>query len=144
MAWSSGSSPFTLSLSFLILKMGLMRTGINIKGLYTQQGQGHFPMCKMRSSLMIPGSGRSRGGGHGNPLQYSCLENPMDRGAWRAAVYEVAKSRIQLKWLSKHPYKGPSSGLKHIFARSFRPPPSNPQQQVSPLPSAPSIFGLNA
>ena len=32
----------------------------------------------------IPGSGRSHGGGHGNPLQYSCLENPMDRGAWRA------------------------------------------------------------
>ena len=34
----------------------------------------------------IPGSGRSPGGGHGNPLQYSCLENPMDRGAWRATV----------------------------------------------------------
>ena len=40
----------------------------------------------------IPGSGRSSGGGHGNPLQYSCLENPMDRGAWRAAVHRVAKS----------------------------------------------------
>ena len=36
----------------------------------------------------IPGSGRSLGGGHGNPLQYSCLENSMDRGAWRAAVHE--------------------------------------------------------
>ena len=36
-------------------------------------------------------SGRSRGGGHGNPLQYSCLENPMDRGAWRATVHRVAK-----------------------------------------------------
>ena len=34
-----------------------------------------------------PGLGRSPGGGHGNPLQYSCLENPMDRGTWRAAVY---------------------------------------------------------
>ena len=39
-----------------------------------------------------PESGRSPGGGYGNPLQYSCLENPMDRGAWRAAVHEVAKS----------------------------------------------------
>ena len=38
-----------------------------------------------------PGSGRSPGGGHGNPLQYSCLENPMDRGAWRAAVHGVGK-----------------------------------------------------
>ena len=38
-----------------------------------------------------PGLGRSPGGGHGNPLQYSCLENPMDRGAWRAAVPGVSK-----------------------------------------------------
>ena len=41
----------------------------------------------------IPGSGRSPGEGNGNPLQYYCLENPMDRGAWYATVYEVAKSR---------------------------------------------------
>ena len=40
----------------------------------------------------IPGSGRSPGGGNGNPLQYSCLENPMDRGAWWAAVHGVAES----------------------------------------------------
>ena len=46
---------------------------------------------------LIPGSGRSPGGGHGNPLQYSCLENPMDRGAWRATVYRVAKSQTRLK-----------------------------------------------
>ena len=42
---------------------------------------------------LIPGLGRSPGGGHGNPLQYSCLENPMDRGAWRATVQGTAKSR---------------------------------------------------
>jgi len=40
----------------------------------------------------IPGPGRSPGGGHGNPLQYFCLENPMDRGAWQAAVHKAAKS----------------------------------------------------
>ena len=44
----------------------------------------------------IPGSGRSPERGHGNPLQYSCLENPMDRGAWRATVHGVAESRTQL------------------------------------------------
>ena len=44
----------------------------------------------------IPGSGRSLGGGNGSPLQYSCLENPMDRGGWWATVHEVAKSRTQL------------------------------------------------
>ena len=41
----------------------------------------------------ISGLGRFLGGGHGNPLQYSCLENPMDRGAWRATVHGVTKSR---------------------------------------------------
>ena len=50
----------------------------------------------------IPRSGRSPGGGHGNPLQYSCLENPMDRGAWWATVHRVTKSRAWLKWLSTH------------------------------------------
>ena len=50
----------------------------------------------------IPGSGRSPGGGHGNPLQYSCQENPTDRRAWRATVHEVAKSRTRLKRLSMH------------------------------------------
>ena len=48
----------------------------------------------------IPGSGRSPGEGHGNPLQYSCLENPMDRGAWRATIHRVTKSQTQLKRLS--------------------------------------------
>ena len=51
---------------------------------------------------LIPGSGRSSGGGHGNPLQYSCLENPMDRGAWKPAVHGSAQSRTRLKQLSAH------------------------------------------
>ena len=42
---------------------------------------------------LIPGLGRSPGGGHGNPLQYACLENPMDRGAWQATVHGFAQSR---------------------------------------------------
>jgi len=42
---------------------------------------------------LIPGSERSPEGGHGNPFQYSCLENPMDREAWRATGYRVAKSQ---------------------------------------------------
>jgi len=44
-------------------------------------------------AVSIPELERSPGGEHGNPLQYSCLENPMDRGAWRATVYRVAKSQ---------------------------------------------------
>ena len=51
----------------------------------------------IRDMGSIPGLGRSLGRGHGNPLQYSCLENCMDRGAWWATVHIVAKSQTQLK-----------------------------------------------
>ena len=44
----------------------------------------------------IPGSGRFPGGGNGNPLQYSCLKNPLDRGSWWATVYGAAESQIRL------------------------------------------------
>ena len=50
-----------------------------------------------RNTGSIPGMGRSPRGGHGDPLQYSCLEDPMDRGAWQAIVHGVAKSRTCLK-----------------------------------------------
>ena len=56
----------------------------------------------IREMSSIPGLGRSPGGGHDNPLQYSCLENPMDRGAWQATVHRFTKSWTQLKGLSTH------------------------------------------
>ena len=57
---------------------------------------------EVRDAGSIPGSGRSPGEGNGNPLQYSCLENPMEGGAWRATVHGVAKGQTQLKRLSAH------------------------------------------
>ena len=54
----------------------------------------------VRDACSIPGSERSPGIGHGNPLQYSCVENPIDRGARWATVHRVTKSQIRLKWLS--------------------------------------------
>ena len=66
---------------------------------------GKEPACQCsRHTDMgsIPGPGRSPGEGNGNPLQYSCLENPMDRGAWRATVREAPKSQIWLKQVSTH------------------------------------------
>ena len=54
----------------------------------------------MRDVGLIPGSGRSPGGGHGNPLQYSCLKDPRDKGAFRATVHRVTKSQIRQKQLS--------------------------------------------
>ena len=56
----------------------------------------------IRDAGLIPGSGRSPGGGHGNSLQYPCLENPMDRGAWWPIVHRITKSQTQLKRLSTH------------------------------------------
>ena len=52
--------------------------------------------CNARDLGSVPGFGRSSGEGNGNPLQYSCLENPMDRGAWQATVHEVARVRHDL------------------------------------------------
>ena len=77
----------------------------------TQQGfpdgaSGKEPACRagdVRDMDSTPGLGRSPGGGHGNPLQYSCLENPMDRGAWWAMAHGVAKSQTGLKDLTHMP-----------------------------------------
>ena len=56
----------------------------------------------LKEACLTPGLGRSPGGGHSSPLQYSCLENPMDRGACWVTVHRVSKSQTQLKHLSTH------------------------------------------
>ena len=68
-----------------------------VKNLPTNANAGD-----VRDTGLIPGLGRSPGEGNGNPLQFSCLENPMDRGAWWATVHRVAKSQTRLKRLSTH------------------------------------------
>ena len=74
--------------------------------MFSQVGQGKaekgFPgssevKASARDLGLIPGSGRCPGEGNGNPLQYSCLENPMDGGAWWATVHGVAKIQTRLK-----------------------------------------------
>ena len=67
--------------------------------------------CNAADLGSIPGLGRSPGGGHGRSLQCSCLENPMDRGAWRATVHGVTKSRTQL---SNHRLEITLSRYEHI------------------------------
>ena len=69
----------------------------------------------------IPGSGRSPGEGNGTPLQYSCLENPMDGGAWQATVYGVPKSRTRLRDFTALHFKGkniPPVGFREVWNRS--------------------------
>ena len=75
---------------------------------------GKEPACRSRRQTrhgFDPRVLRSPGGGHGTPLRYSCLENPMHRGAWQARVHEVAKSQTQLKQLSTHT---PTGNLNHL------------------------------
>ena len=71
----------------------------------------------VRDMGSIPGSGRSPGGGDGNTLQYSCLENPMDRGAWRARVHVLQRVRHDLNDLACH--------FTHL-------PPTHPDPQGAP------------
>ena len=59
---------------------------------YPGNSEGKESACNVGNPGSMPGSGRSPGEGNGNPLQYSCLENPMDRGAWQATVHGVEKS----------------------------------------------------
>ena len=74
----------------------------NISAYYVHQrgfpggSEGKVSACNAGDLSLIPGSGRSPGEGNGNPLQYSCLENPMDRGAWQTTVHGVAKSQTRL------------------------------------------------
>ena len=69
--------------------------------------------CSAGDLGLIPGLARSPGGGHGNPLQYSCLENPMDRGAWWATVHGVAgwdmTERLSTEYIGD--FKSNSTGL---------------------------------
>ena len=67
---------------------------------------GKESACQAANPNSIPELGKSPGGGNGNPLHYSCLKNPMERGAWQAAVHGVAKSRTQLSdWAYHTSYK---------------------------------------
>ena len=69
---------------------GASQVALVVKNLPAKAGD-------IRDVGLFPGSGRSPGGGYGNPLQYSCLGNPMDRGAWWATVHRVAKNQTRLK-----------------------------------------------
>ena len=63
--------------------------------------KNHLPMQQTLKDVgLIPGSGRSPGEGNGNPLQYSYLENPKDRGVWQVTIHRVTKSRTLLEQLS--------------------------------------------
>ena len=75
--------------------MGASQVALAVKNLAASAGD-------IRDMDLIPGLRRSPGGWYGNPLQYSCLENPKDRGAWQATVHGVAKSPTGLSNQAQH------------------------------------------
>ena len=93
-----------LSTKILCHLLSLLR-GLHLGPMSTDfpdDASGKAPGCQCRSYKecgCIPESGRSPGGGHSNLLQYSCLENPMNRGVWWATVHRVSKNQTRLKWL---------------------------------------------
>ena len=104
---------------------------------------------EVRDAGSIPGSGRSPGGGHGNPLQYSCLENPRDRGAWQATVHRVLKSQTQVKGLSTHTRFGRGESSCGTFDEDPSPGPCRvvrwlpgqpPSQSTAHRPAGWSLF----
>ena len=80
---------------------------------------GKESACNAGDLGLITGLGRSPGGGHGNPLQYSCLENLMDRGDWWATVHGVTKSQTQLSDQAQHELVKLVSLLKNEEGRKF-------------------------
>ena len=91
-SWVDDKEQFIhLSIPFFLLG------GAVVKNLPVNAGDARY-------EGLIPGSGRSPGEGHSNPLQYSCLENPMDRRVQQATVHRIAKGQTQLKQLGRHAY----------------------------------------
>ena len=99
----------------------------------------------VRTSGSMPGSGRPPGGGHGNLLQYACLESPMDIGAWRATVHKVAKSWTRLSDLASTPHLlGASPGSEQVPRHSGCPVASaQPDATDGALHGQPGALGLS-
>ena len=97
-AWSSGSSQFTYcwSLAWRILSITLLASEVSAIVRSFDHSWVKASACNAGDLGSVPGSGRSPGEGNGNPLQYSCLENPTDGGTWWATVHGVPKSQTRL------------------------------------------------
>ena len=93
------------------------------------------------AACLIPGSGRSPGGGHSSPFQYCCLENPMDRGAWKPPVRRITQSQTRLKWpstaLDRNRHIAPSGHLatgKNCMEKNGVCPSTPLGPQLTPVP----------
>ena len=96
-----------------------------VKNLFASAGD-------IRDTGSISGSGRSPGWGHGNPLQYSCLENLMDWETWQATVHRVANSQTWLKWLNTHLATKNCIGMKSLSCVQLLATPWTAAHQAPP------------
>ena len=111
-AWGRKESDTTewLSLHFTIVLQGFPSGSVGKEFTFSALDAGDVGS--------IPGSGRSPGEGHGNPLQHSCQENPMDRGAWLTTVHGVTKSWTRSKRLNRHACNSILKKLYHFILPS--------------------------
>ena len=98
---------------------------LEFPGSFPGSSVGKESACNAGDQGLIPGSGRSPREGNGNPLQYSCLENPVDRGAWWATVHGVTQTWTRLKHLSMHACigEGNSNPLQYSWRSQWHPTP---------------------
>ena len=94
----------------------------------------------IRHTGSIPGPGRSPGGGHGNPLQYSYLENPMDGRVWQATVHRIAQSRTWLKWLNMHTWVKNCTEISLKIKKNILPSNSTYMYLCHPTPPKKNIL----
>ena len=104
------SNPTWLNLDTEIHDKRASQVALVVKNLPANAGD-------VRDTGSIPESRRSPGEGNGNPLQYSCLENSMGRGAWKATVHRVTESWTQLTWLSMHTHTHTHTHDKNVMQR---------------------------
>ena len=102
--------------------------------LSTLAWASHLPVQETWDRGLITESGRSPAGGNGNPLQYSFLGHPTDRGAWQATVHRVTQSQTWLKQLSTHAHVWEllSTSIYHPFLQSHHVPPGPPDSLSNP------------
>jgi len=113
---TQGSNPGLLYCTQILYRLSYKGSPYSFPGGFPGGSEVTASACNVGDLGSVLGSGRSPGEGNGNPLQYSCLENPMDRGAWCVTVHGVAKSRTRLsehikKQRCYFASKGPSSQI---------------------------------
>ena len=102
--WISGPLPFWHQ-GPVLWKTAFPQTNVvgrMVSGWFKHSYDSKESACNARDAALIPGSGRSPGGGNGYPLQYSCLRNPVDKEPWLATVHEVAKELDTAEWLNNN------------------------------------------